>query len=110
MLNNSTKVPYEEKPSENSVVTKENKDGVVICRKYPKENHFARDFKVGAVKDKTYYLIMAHKLEEKQKEKAFVAHVPRVHQVWSSGDEIEETENKRKRGKQETILKMDQQR
>lgn len=50
------------------------------------------------VKDKTFYLIMAEEMEDKEKEKtrACLAQVRRDHQVCSSSDEHEEPENKRK--------------
>lgn len=44
-------------------------------------------------------------MEEKEKGKAFVDHVRQGHQVLSSGDEDEETGNKRKRGKLCLILR-----
>lgn len=47
------------------------------------------------------YLRMVHEIEDKEKEKvkACVAQFRRDHEVWSSGDEVEEPDNKRKKGK-----------
>lgn len=56
MLTNSNEVPHEAKPSKTSVVFEEKKDGVLICHKYKNENHFVRDFKSNAVKNKACYL------------------------------------------------------
>lgn len=75
MLTYSTKVPHEDKPSETLVVSEETKDRVLIFHMWHKENHFTRDYKSNVVKNKTYYLRMAQEVEEKEKEKAFMAHV-----------------------------------
>lgn len=39
------------------------------------ENYFSSECKDNMVNDKAYYLRMAQEVEEKEKEKAFVAHV-----------------------------------
>lgn len=41
---------------------------------------------------------MAHKLEEKEKEKVFVVHVRKDHQFWSTRDGDEETDHKGSQG------------
>ena len=72
-----------------SGTSSEDKSDVVICHKCNKENHFAKDCKANVVKDRAFYLRMAQELEEKEKARAYVAHVKRDHQVWSSRDEEE---------------------
>ena len=42
---------------------------------------------------------MAQELEEKEKARAYVAHVKRDHQVWSSGDEDEAINSLKGKGK-----------
>lgn len=51
------------------------------------------------VKDKAFYLRMAQEMEEKEKTRAYVAHVKSDHQVWSSEDEDENFDNIKGKGK-----------
>lgn len=98
MLTKSTEAPKEDKSFDTVDDTAWKKEGVLICRKCHKENHFARDCKANVAKDKAFYLRMVQEAEDKEKviEKAFTEQVRRDHQVWSSRDEDDDNDNKRK--------------
>lgn len=62
MITNSIEVQMEDKPFDTADVTKEKKEGVIICQKFHKENHFSRDYKANVGEDKAFYLRMVRRL------------------------------------------------
>lgn len=69
MISNHKEISQTNKSPDSSINTKDNKDGVLVCHKCHRENHFARDYKSNVVKVKAFYHRTTQEMENRRKKK-----------------------------------------